>query len=446
MLGLAILFIAGVNSLTKLSSHEQPAYYVTLRIYIVFGSKGILVKAVEVETLSQTAKARASWIIFSVVIATAMGQSVVFAVLLPVGREVGLIELQIGIIISSSAATFAYFTQKWGRFSDRVGRRPIILTGLLGYTAGTLMFASVFWLGLEGHVSGLALFAALIVARIAQACVMSATPPACNAYVCDMTTPEERTRILGKMGAAHSTGTILGPGIASLGFLGLLVPLYAGALFTIIGALLVFYALPNPRQPAVGVASATKVRYRDPRIWPFMLIAVSIFTCYAMVQQTLAYYIQDVLALDAVATMQQTGLVMMASAIAALASQWLFVQKMRWLSSRLIPAGLVALLLGFVLLIFTDHLFHFFMAMIVVGFGMGVVVPGFVSAASLAVGADEQGAVAGLTSAGPALGFILGPSLGSGLYQLQPVLPYIVVSVVLIPLLIYSKTVRYQRI
>ncbi|MDP4650728.1 MAG: MFS transporter, partial [Haliea sp.] len=114
--------------------------------------------------------------------ATGMGQSLVFAILAPLGREVALSELQITSIIAISALIFALASPHWGRLSDRVGRKPIIITGLLGYTAGTLIFTSVFYAGLTGLLSGTLLYVVALLARCGQSMIMSATNPATTAY------------------------------------------------------------------------------------------------------------------------------------------------------------------------------------------------------------------------------------------------------------------------
>ncbi len=90
--------------------------------------------------------------------ATGMGQSLVFAILAPLGREVHLRELQITSIIALSALIFGLAAPRWGRFSDRIGRKPIIITGLVGYATGTLLFTSVFYAGLTGLLSGALLY------------------------------------------------------------------------------------------------------------------------------------------------------------------------------------------------------------------------------------------------------------------------------------------------
>ena len=93
-------------------------------------------------------------VLIMALMATGIGQSLVFAILAPLGREVQLGELQITSIIAISALVFGVAAPRWGRLSDRLGRKPMIITGLLGYTVGTLLFTSVFYAGLVGALGG----------------------------------------------------------------------------------------------------------------------------------------------------------------------------------------------------------------------------------------------------------------------------------------------------
>jgi MFS family permease len=396
--------------------------------------------------LDDTQRKHASRIIFIAIIAVAMGQTVVFAILGPLGREVGLNEIQIGFIITCSSVIFSLFSPIWGRRSDVMGRKPVMIIGLIGYTLGTVFFASTFYAGLNGWMTGWWLFAALIFARMTQSLIMSATSPAATAYVSDITDVSNRTIGIGRIGAAHSIGTILGPAIAYFSIISLLAPIYMAAVMTFLAAILVMVYLPGLPIAKTTAVAKKKLRYTDKRILPFMVVGIAMFTGFSVVQQTLGYYFQDKLNLTAEVTAQQVGIAMMGSAIAALAMQLIVVQRLGWTPFRLMRMGLPFMLLGFVGLTLGRDLLEFVLAMALVGMGIGMSAPGFSAAATLAVEPGEQGAVAGLISACPALGFIVGPILGGALYQIYPTLPYIVSAVLFIPLVLFSWRMKGRGI
>ena len=96
-------------------------------------------------------------LLFIGLFATAIGQAFVFAILPPLGRSVGLDEVRITAIISTSALIFTLVAPFWGRFSDQIGRKPVILIGLMGYCIGSLAFAVLFSLAGDGAITGLTL-------------------------------------------------------------------------------------------------------------------------------------------------------------------------------------------------------------------------------------------------------------------------------------------------
>lgn len=371
----------------------------------------------------------------------AMGQTLVFALLPLIGRAVGLRELQIGIIITASSAVYAVATRIWGRRSDQLGRRRVILIGLAGYTAGTLVFTSLFWLGFEHLLRGLLLWLALITARCLQSTVMAGTMPAANAYVSDITTPATRTSGLAKLGAANSTGTIIGPAVGGLlAGISLLAPLYFAALMTFISLLLIWFFLPeSPHSVQRHMQEpVTPLNYNDVRYRHFLLIASVMFIAFSVVQQTLGFYFQDALQLSSQEAATKVGFALMISAGLALLAQGLMVQHLRWPAWRLIQAGLLALTAGSLLLTIGGHVALLFAGVGCCGLGVGLCYPGCVGAASMTVSSNEQGSLAGLTTALPALGSIVGPVLGTGLYELSPHWAYAGNLVLLLPILFYA--------
>jgi MFS family permease len=371
--------------------------------------------------------ARHFTLLFLAVMSMALGQTLVFTLLPLLGRAVGLREIQVGIIITASSAVYALAARFWGRRSDVLGRRRVILFGLAGYTAGTLLFAGLFWLGMIDALQGLLLWGCLIVARCAQSLVMAGTMPGANAYVSDLTTPATRTAGLAKLGAANSTGTIIGPAAGGLlAAISLLAPLFFAAAITGLCLLVMLWKLPeSPRHGATSPEQAGRaLAFTDPRYRRVLLVGIVMLMCFSVVQQTLAFYFQDILQLGAQQAAQQVGLALMLSAVVALVAQAVLVQRLGWSAARLSLAGVLGLLAGSLVLGAAGTLPALYLGVGLCGLGIGLAYPACLAMASLAVTPDEQGALAGLTSAVPALGSIIGPVLGTGLYQVNPHLPY----------------------
>lgn len=363
-------------------------------------------------------------VLIAALMTTAMGQSLVFAILAPLGREVRLGELQITSIIAVSALVFGVAAPYWGRLSDRLGRKPIIITGLIGYTLGTLAFTSVFYAGLAGVLGGTALYVVALLARCSQSIVMSATNPASTAYAADHTGREQRTSTMARLGTANSMGTILGPAVSgALATFGLLAPLYFAAGMAALAALLVWRQLPpTPARDRASRPTRARLRVRDPRIFAYLATAVGLFVGFSGIQQTLGFQLQDKLQLDGIRTAQMVGAALLVSAAFTFVIQVTVMQRLRLQAALVIRLGLIALLLGALVISTFTSFAVLAVGMAFLGTGMGLCMPAISAGASLAVSPEEQGAAAGLVSACPALGFIAGPVCAGALYQVNGML------------------------
>jgi MFS family permease len=377
------------------------------------------------------------------VFAHGMGQSMVFAMLPALGREVGFAEVAIGTIVSMSSLVFFLGSRAWGRISDRWGRKPVILCGLWGYSIGTLAFALLFGLGIYGVLGGTLLYGLIMGTRMAQSVVMSGTTPGTSAYIADTTTPVTRASGMGRLAAAANIGSIMGPAFAGLlAAFSLLLPLVFAALVAGAAALLVNRLLPHTHVLPPSHQSGAKLRLFDPRFAACLALGMAVFTGFSIVQQTLAFLIQDTLLLDGRHTAQTYGFTMMISAAAALLAQTILVQRVKLAPMLLLRIGMPLLACAFALLIWAASLPAFGMAMVLMGLGLGLCGPGFNAAVSLAVSAREQGAAAGIASAIPSLGFILGPVAGTWLYQVNPHYPYVLITLILLPACVGAFRIR----
>ena len=389
--------------------------------------------------MSEFAPERARRALLASLVVVWMGFTVLFPLLAPIGREMGLGELQITSIIAASSLTVFLITPIWGRISDRWGRKRVMLIGLFGFSFGTVLFNSVLTAGLDGVLFGPALYMVLIGARLMHAAVMSAAMPAATAYMADITDVSNRTKGMGATGAASNLGSILGPALAGLAVISLLTPLWVVAALALLNGLLMWRLLPEAPRTWTPRPDRPRMRYTDPRILPFVIVGVTMFMGNALVQQTMGFRFQDVLGLGTADTAAVFGVAMMAAAASSLFSQAVIVQRFDVAPFTLLRLAVPMMILAFVIMALADTRWSLTLAMMIQGLGMGLAAPGFMAGASLSVGPEEQGAVAGVAGACPPLGFTIGPLIGGALYQIDPVLPYTFAACVYVILLAFMQ-------
>lgn len=387
------------------------------------------------------------FLLLGAVAMTALGQTIVYAILPSLGRATGLADIHVGAIISLSALVFALASPVWGRYSEYRGRKRVVIIGLAGYGFGTLLFASAFWLGIKGFVVGTSLLVLLIVTRAVQSIIMAATPPAVAAYMADTSTARTRTKAMAKIGAAYNIGTVVGPAAGgAIAVISLVAPLYISAILILLMAITVAKLMSEspymatralPTQPfSVSLTLRESIKaYFDPRLTRILGIGIGLFFAFAVVQQTLGFLFQDRLALSPAVAAGKVGIAMMFAALASVSVQLTIVQRFSWSPERLLKAAVPLIMSGVALLVVAQESYVIIIAVSLAGLGIGLGMPGVTSAASLMVGPNEQGTVAGLMSAAPALGYTLGPVIGTGLYQLNPTYPYLLVLIIFIPLI-----------
>jgi MFS family permease len=382
-----------------------------------------------------------------------MGASLAFAIVPLVGRELRLHELIVSLpwlgiewqprelLINALSAMTALLTALtapiWGRVSDRIGRRRVIIIGLVGYSAGLLLFNLAAELGRMAVLSGLGLYLGLIASRVVYACLISAVGPAATAYMADITTPAERAAGVGRLSSANQVGVMMGPALIFFAFISMLAPIYLLAALMALMAFLVWRLLPEGTPRLTHTQPSVRLHFFDPRYRRFMFTGMTIYAMIGLAQPTLAFYFQDKLHLDGVTTAQRYSLAMMISSGAMVIAQLGLVQRLRWSPLQLLKLGLPVTVLGYALMAMATDIEHLWLAMACFGTGMGITVPAFNAGASLSVGPHEQGALAGLLGSAASLGYLFGPLIGGYLYGLEPALPFWGAALALLPLTVF---------
>ncbi len=150
----------------------------------------------------------------------------------------------LGIVMAIYSFMQFIFAPFWGRWSDRVGRKPVLLIGLLGFAASFVLQ------GLAQNVIQ------LILARAVAGVLSSATLPVAFAFIGDTTSDENRSGGMGMMGAAIGLGMIFGPLLGGpLGAIALPLPFFAAAFFALAAAAFAWRLLPESLTPEKRVPS-----------------------------------------------------------------------------------------------------------------------------------------------------------------------------------------------
>ncbi|MFN4257857.1 MAG: MFS transporter [Gemmataceae bacterium] len=381
---------------------------------------------------------------------------------IPGGQHSALSGLVLGLLYSCFSIMQFVFAPIWGRISDRVGRRPILLLGLLGSVIFYVLFAVASDLG--GTI-GLAL---LFVARLGQG-VAGATIATAQAVIADSTTPERRSRGMALIGAAFGIGFTFGPllGLASIVlwsfFAGvserdvpLGVPGYMAAALSLAALLLGLRLLPETLRPDSAAAhrrwlnwSGLRLALRTPTINILILIFFLITFAFASFEATVSLLIRDVLAygdknnfwmfayIGFILLVTQGGLYQMLArrgvteATFTMMGLGLLVVGMAglggaaWLASQPEPYG-HGVLRTWMLAV---------LALAVMGFAF--VTPSVQALISRRSPATQQGEILGVNQSGSALARILGPLIGLWIYKLEPthMLTYALATVLLLLLL-----------
>ncbi|MEM9437228.1 MAG: MFS transporter [Pseudomonadota bacterium] len=368
----------------------------------------------------------AKGLIFAGLMATSMGQTVLFSILGPLGRELALSELQVGAIIAVSALTVVLVSPWWGRRSDRVGRKPVFVSSVIGFSVTTLLFSALLALGLAGFYVGWAAFAVLVAGRVLYALVVAGGQPSAAGFIADTTAPEDRAGAMALVGGAFGVGSILGPGLAFLlAPAGVLVPLFAVAFVGGVIALLCIFFLPESPRLRDADADKPALRLLDRRIWPILLGVLGVFVAVAMVQQTLAFFVQDLGGLGVAETAQRTGAYFALFAAANLAAV-IAVARARPAPAKAVAMGGALATVGVSLLLLAPITMPALAASsVIMGAGFGALIPGLQGGASVAVGPDEQGAAGGFVAAAMAAGYIIGPLAGPATYMAAPAVTHV---------------------
>ena len=380
------------------------------------------------------------WILSLGLLCVGAGQSVVFITIPPLVRDLGLTEIQIGSIFASSALAWMFLSPYWGKLSDKIGRKRVVIIGLFGFAVSLILFSLAISLGREGILHGTILFTILIAARLINGMFGSATRPAAGAWVADITNPEERSRAFARLDSGFSMGRIFGPAVA--GFL--LLVSYTAPFYLFASMALIVILLITKQKAYKGNSDLTdtnaSIKATSKEVWPFLVVSAAFGICNAALVQTSSFYFQDVITRGAENYIALASVGFMLSALGILTGQLLVADRMQTSPGSLIRLGSLFLCVSLVGIGFSSSLSQVYIALYFYGMGGGMLGPGISSSLSLSVGKDNQGAASGFLGMVIPVGHVISPLLAMPLYMVLPSAPYFLGAIIMLVAMIFIVT------
>ena len=317
--------------------------------------------------------------------------------------------------LSAIYALMQFLCAPWlGSLSDRYGRRPVLLGSLLGTGIGYIIF------GLSEQlfpISPWLMLAALFLSRIIDG-ITGANISAAQAYIADITTPENRARGLGMLGAAFGLGFMLGPALGGwLSTYGLAVPVFVAAALSFTNVTFGYFALPESldvsKRSSQVTASNPLARIKSvlaqDNIRNLLIGVVLVNLAFSGMQSNFAVYSDRRFGFTAV----DNAFVFVAVGVVAVIMQGFLLRMLvpKFGEARLAMVGLVVMAIGFEGLAIAPTGSWLYPAILVLGVGSGMATPSLTSLISRRVDERSQGVTLGGSQALTSLVTVLGPLL-----------------------------------
>ncbi len=380
-------------------------------------------------------------ILFLTVLVDLIGFGIVLPILPLYAAEFGAQGLETGLLISVYSLVQLVMAPLWGRLSDRVGRRPILILGLLGSALAYFIFARADSLAV--------LFLSRIVGGIG-----GSTIPVAQAYIADVTPPDRRAGNMGLIGAAFGLGFVIGPLLGGPVLYPLspgepTVPGYTAAALCLVNAAAAILWLPESRGRGIATSpSRFDLRAALARVATSRQILLTLATylfitmAFSALQPTLSPLASERFGMDREAG-YLFGLLGAVSAIV----QGGIVRRVvpRTGELLLLRVSAVPFAAGLALIGLSSETPLMLTGLVLLGIGYGGAIPSVLGLLSRAVEPERQGAVLGVGQSVGSCARVIGPTMAGYLFDVRLFLPYLAGAALIVVGTAISSGLRQPR-
>ena len=357
---------------------------------------------------------RALVVLFAIVFINLVGFGLVVPLLPFFGDSLNAEAWQVALMFSAYSIGQFFAEPFWGRLSDRIGRKPVLLITVCANAVGYLMLAFVpnIWLAIAVR-----LFTGLGAGNVSTV----------QGYVADVTPPEKRAGRMGLIGAAFGAGFIAGPGLSGIlvqedmGRLGYQLPIFAACGLAVLAAIgvvlflkesLVKSATPPKRTPFLG---GVRDAAANPVISRVIVVTLIYMAGFSGMDSTFGLWTGARYDWGA----REVAFAFMAVGIVSVISQTAITGRLarRFGESRVLAGGCLLFGVGLLGQMFSPGAWFVTVAMIIGGFGMAMTMPNISAMISKASPPDRQGAMLGLNMAASSSGRIVGPIVAGAMFS-----------------------------
>ena len=341
-------------------------------------------------------------VVFVAVFIDLVGFGIVLPLLPSYAAQYHVTDAVVGALVASFSLMQFVFAPLWGKWSDRVGRRPVLIIGLAGSAVSYLIFAlaSSFW--------------ALLLSRVVAG-GMGATVNVAQAYLADVTPPERRARAMGLIGAAFGLGFVIGPALGGISSRwGTAAPGLVAATLAAINCVFALSALPETRVHVPTDQPRTPVHWKG-LVEPFTVMGLTTVAFTVMyvvfplqVERRLGYNRHEVAYLFVL-----VGLVNVAvqgGLVGRLVPRF-GERKLMIVGAMLMALGLAGLGVTLDGAPLAEPLMPLLGSLLFLAFGPGLIGPSVTGYVSRVVPAEEQGRALGALQGVGAVARVVGPIL-----------------------------------
>jgi MFS transporter, DHA1 family, multidrug resistance protein len=346
-----------------------------------------------------------------------------FGIIIPIVPEViratGASSVNLGFLMAVYSIGSFMTSPLWGNVSDRKGRRPVLLTGLTGFSISFFIFAAA-------QDSLVLMYASRILGGLFAGAVI----PCVFAYASDITTEEDRTKAMGLLGMTIGLGFIFGPALGGLlSTVGLFFPFIVSGVLAI--AITIFAAMFLPESLTAEKRKRPtdkqnqwqlfKADFQGAVKYLYILAFLGTFTLAGLEATFQFFQIEKINAAPAT-----IGWMFMASGLTQAIIQGGILQRFKKGNEKtLIAVGLFTSVIGFILLLFSSNIVNAAIFLSILTAGNALIRPCVLSLITMKTKVG-YGAASGINSSMDSLGRIFGPVLGAVAFDLNISLPFII--------------------